>query len=249
MNAFEYTQFILPNSYAAVSAMMQNERIYATDGIECKIHTFVSDGTAVDTLCTLRPYRRLRTYSTTEMMTALGCCNQNRVYFIDGNFLERGFVELDSSCGTEQNCGCGCGCNCAINSDVCSCGADGLIDASLTCIDNQAYIVGVFPKTACLFDMNGKRVTRVCQADCGEILTDFINPKQDLFAFSSLKGNIRTVTVSENGISQSAILGRGHTLRMLIYSENNEIHGLFGNNYIYNRMIPIYRNGILVLPQ
>lgn len=248
MNAFEYKQFILANSYAAVSVLEKNERIYATDGIECKIHIFESDGTAVDNICTLRPYRRLRRYGSSEMMTALGCCNQRRVYFIDGNFQERGFVELDSSCVSEQNCGCGCGCNCAINPESDVCGEDGLIDASLTCIGNEAYIVGVFPKTACIFDMNGNRVTQICQADCGELLTDFITPNENLFAFSSVKGNIRTISVSENGITQSAILGRGHTLRMLIYSENNEIIGLFGNNYIYNRLIPIYQNGILSLP-
>ena len=216
LNALGYRRFILPNSLAAVSVMTKNETTYATDGIECRIHVFDENGVRCGCVDTLRPYRRLRSNGSCQNMTALGCCNQARLYFLDENFSEIGYVELEKSCNGETDCGCGCGCNCSVNRESFSVSPNEFTDASLTRIGNEEYIVGVTPKNACLFDTCGRRVAKICQAECGEIITDFINPRNDFFAMITQNGKIRTVTVSKDGIEQSAILVNGYTLRMLV---------------------------------
>lgn len=237
MNTNAEKRFVLNNSLAAISAVLSEDSITATDGIECKVHIFDNCGVcSSDCRETLRPYRRLRLSPDGEFFTALGCCALARVYFLDLCFNEFCYIDLDTSDGS------GCGCLC--RSDRLS----ELTDASLTVIGEEKFIIGAFRKSAYLFDMNGRRLSLICETEKDEILTDFISPSQSLYAMGTLKGTTQTVTVSDNGIVHSAILERGHTLRMLISSENREIHGLFGRNYIYNKTLPIYSDGILNLP-
>lgn len=227
--------FILSNSLAAVSAVPFDNYTCATDGVECLIHRFELDGTSDDCIRTIRAYRRLRRNSDTCTTTALGCCNSNRLYFLTDNYIEQGYTELDVSC----EYGCGCDCLCDDLSEV--------TDASVTVIGSDEYIVAAFRKSAYLFDMNGKRLTRLCVAEEDELLTDFIYPESGLFAMSTFRNNRFTITVSDNGTVHNAILERGNTLRMLIPLEDG-IYGLFGRNYIYNRIIKIYSDGVLRLP-
>lgn len=231
-----YRNFILNNSLAAISAVALDDITLATDGQECKIHEFDVAGNFNEYHCTARAYRRLRVNDQTCLTTALGCCNSAKVYFLSDRFRENDYVELDTSC--EHNCGCVCGCE----------DFSELTDASITVVGNEELIVGAFRKSAYLFDMDGRRLTRLCTADDGEILTDFISLGNGIYAMGTLCGNTQTVTVSDNGNTQSAILSRGYTLRMLI-PDGSEIYGLFGRNYIYNRIIKIYSNGILSLPR
>ena len=229
-----YRNFILNNSLAAVSAVADTERTFATDGFECRIHEFDSEGNFNEYHKTVRAYRRLRETSQNCSYTALGCCNTAKIYYLSDNFRENGYTELDVTC---EN---GCGCTCDDLSE--------LTDGSVTVIGNESFIIGAFRKSAYLFDMNGKRLTRLCSAEENEVLTDFISLGNDVFAMGTLCGNTQTVTVSDNGVTQSSVLARGYTLRMLI-PEGNEIYGLFGRNYIYNRIIKIYSNGVLQLPR
>lgn len=227
--------FILNNSLAAVSALPLDDSTLATDGFNCHIHIFELDGSFREKAETQRAYRRLRSDLRTNQLTALGCCNENRLYFIDENYNECGFIELDTSC----DFGCRCDCGCDDLSEV--------TDASLTTIGEERFIVGAFRRSAYLFDMNGRRLTKLCETDDDEILTDFVHAGNDLFALSTLNNRTRTITVSDNGCIQSAILSRTHTLRMLIAMDDG-IYGLFGQNYIYNRIIKIYSDGTLRLP-
>lgn len=230
-----YRNFILNNSLGAVSAITDENSTFATDGFECKIHEFDSENNYIDCHRTIRPYRRLRSNDNGCGNTALGCCNSARVYFLSENFRETGYVQLDISC--EWGCGCSCGCD-----DLSE-----ITDAMLVNSGNETYIIGAFRKSAYLFDINGNRLTKLCSADGNEILTDFVTLGSNSFAMGTLCGNSQTVTVSEGDNIQSAVLARGHTLRMLIPS-GNELYGLFGREYIYNRIIKIYSNGILQLP-
>lgn len=220
--------FTLDNSLAAVSAFVRGEDIFSTDGIECIIHRIGSDCDQCITR-TLRPYRRLRR-SESGQITGLGCCESTRLYFLSDCFNETGYVTLDTSRSA-------CGCDLGI-----------LTDASLTTIGSESFIVGAFEKNAYLFDMNGKRLTRLCTAERGEVLSDFISLGNDLFAMSTLKGNLRTVTVTDNGKTFSGILNKSHSLRML-FSVGNDIFGLFGQSYIYNRILKIYSCGEFTLPE
>ena len=301
-----YRNFTLNNSLAAISATPLENQTLATDGTNCIIHQIDANGRNMGCINTLRALRRLRNYSFNCTYTALGCCNDKTLYFLDENLTETGAVRLDtrsllncrilngyysfSNCGCNSGCnnsgcgsgcsngcnngcgnncnngcgssgGCGNGCNSGCNSGCnngcnigcsmlctwdCGLGSEPfseLTDASLTQIGNETYIVGVFPKGAYLFDLNGRLTEQLCKTEGSEILTDFIHLPSGIFAMSTLCGNLRTVTVHDNGNIQSCILDRSHTLRMLI-DVNGEIHGLFGQNYIYNLIMKIYSGGL-----
>ncbi len=224
--------FILKNSLAAVSVMFSDEGFIASDGIECYIHRFDANRRYVCSTETVRPYRRIRSFN--GCITALGCnCGEPELYLLDENIDEYDYVRLDIS-------GCGCSCGCEDFGE--------LTDASLTMIGSEIFIIGVFRGGAYLFDSSGKRLTKLCATSQNEILTDFISPGNDVFAMSTLDGSIRMITVRDNGRESSAILERGHTLRML-FEHEGDIYGLFGKSYIYNRIIKIYSDGTLILPR
>lgn len=227
------TTFILNNSLAAVSASMSGESIIASDGINCLLHFFDNGGDFQKVESTIRAYRRLRKSQDGDFFTAIGNCETPNVYFLDCNLNEFCLVELE----TENRCNCR-------NHD-----RDVLFDVSVTKIGSENFIIGAFSKAAFLFDMNGKRLQKLCEADRNEILTDFISLGQDVYAMSTLRGKTRTVAVSDNGIVKSSILTNNYNLRMLLPYENNELFALFGKNYIYNKIIRIYSQNTLTLPE
>ncbi len=226
--------FTLNNCLAAVSAIPYCEYTYATDGHNCCIH-IISNESCDDECCrsTLRPYRKLRLNPTVGQRTALGNCTGRRIYLLSENFCETGYIDLNTS-----------------RSNTCGCGSTygELQDASLICIGNEPFIVGVFAKNAFLYDSEGNRLTRLSSAEGDEILTDFICAGNELYAMATLCGRTQTISVSDNGILHSSILQNCFTLRMLI-PDGNEIYGLFGHNYIYNKIHKIYSNGVLTLPR
>lgn len=231
--------FTLYNRLAAVSAQPLCDRIIATDGINCSIYIVNENRCCNESICAVRPYRRLRSTSCNDGYTALSCCNDNNLYLLDDNFCENGYITLESA--VNGDCGCSSCCG------SCSGTLGTLTDAMQVCIGSNTFILGSFESGAYLFDSNGKRMTQLCSADNGEVLTDFITFGDEKYAMSTLCGNRRTVTVNDSGTVQSAILERGRTLRMLL-SENGTVYGLFGRHYIYNQIIPIYSDGRLILP-
>ncbi len=222
--------FILDNCLSAVSAIPTENLIYATDGQNCCVHIIKCDGCSQCCKSVLRPYIKLRNNPQVEQITALDRCNSSRIYLLSDNFCEEGYIQLNTS-----SCGCGSG------------NMKCLEDASLVCIGNEVLIVGVFQKGAFLFDTNGKRMTKLCQAEDGERLTDFIVLENQLYAMSALRGNTQIITISDRGQIQSGILGGCLRLKMLI-PKCDEVYGLFSQNYIYNKIIKIYSDGRLTLP-
>ena len=225
--------FILDNRCAAVSAVSTQENIAATDGKECEIHIINGENACNRRINTLRAYRKLRAHGNCGY-TALACCDRAEMYILDSDFREVDSLILD----TTEPCACG---------GICE-GDNNLNDASFTVIESEKFIVAAFDKNVYLYDLCGQRQSLLCTADRNEIITDFISPYQGLYAMSTVKAGIRTVTVSDGSDTHSAILGQGHTLRMLIDGGNGNIHGLFGKNYIYNKILPIYENGVFGLP-
>ncbi len=225
--------FILDNRRAAVSAVVNTDHIAATDGNECKIHIVNAENGCNRRIDTLRSYRRLRSDGSCGY-TALACCERAEMYMLDENFRENDSVILN----TLRDCGCGGACE----------GDTVLNDASFTTIGNERFIVAAFDKSVYLYDLCGRRQSLLCQADRNERITDFISPHHELYAMSTLKDGLRAVTVVDGDRTYGAILERGHTLRMLIDAGNGVIHGLFGKSYIYNRILPIYQNGVFSLP-
>lgn len=225
--------FILNNSHAAISAILDLSETLATDGFECEIYRINQQGDIIQCMQTFRPYRRLR-YNNGGQTTALGCCSSNpNIYFLTDNFRENHYVTLNIACSGN----CNCGCNTTWE----------LTDASLTTIGNDTYIIGAFRKNAFLFDLEGKRLTRLCSADKNEILTDFVSLTNGNYAMGTLCGSTQTITVSDGENIQSCVLSKNYVLRMLI-PKGDELFGLFGQGYIYNKIIKIYSNGILRLP-
>ncbi len=223
--------FVLGNCLAAVSAVPLENSIAATDGFQSKIHLFELDGTQKGCVDTLRPYRRLRSDGCSGY-TAQSCCNSTRIYFLDENFRETDFLDLNTRRG-------------------CSCGGSSeteMTDSMTVCIGSERFAVGAFRRNAYLFDLKGKRLTRLCETAEGEVLTDFVYTGDGIFAMGTLNGNTTTISVSDNGTTARSILQSCYTLRMLIPIQN-EIYGLFGKGYILNRIIKIYSNGVLNLPE
>ena len=216
-----------------MSADLSEDLIIASDGLNCLLHFFGSNGDFQRTESTIRPYRRLRRSKHNGLFTAIGNCEIPTVYFLDCNLNEFCLLELEA----ENRCDCR-----NYNPDV-------LIDASVTKIGNESFIIGAFQNAAFLFDMNGKRLQKLCEADRNEILTDFVSVGQEIYAMSTLRDKTRTLTVSDNGNIKSAVLNGNYNLRMLLPSENGELFALFGRNYIYNKIIKIYFQGELSLPE
>lgn len=217
-----YRYFTLENSLAAISAIPFTDHTLATDGYNCQIHKINLQGDTVCRYDTLRPLRRLRQGEGACYITALGCCNDIRLYFLDENLREVGFVQLK----TPRICGC------TIN------GFDEITDASVVEMNGTSYIVASSVKGAYLFDLNGKYLETLCVADANEILTDFVYLKNGYFAMATLCGSKQTLTIANESKSQSLVLDRGLVLRMLIPTESG-LYALFGESYIYNRIIKL----------
>ncbi len=214
--------FMLNNSLAAVSALPLEEQILATDGFTPKIHIFERNGVFTDTAPTARAYRRLRCNPLNGNLTALACCNEARIYFIGTEYRELCYCDLKDM-GNE------------------------ITDASVTLREEGAFIVAANRKNAFLLEPDGRPCDTLCKAEQGEEITDFINPTPELFALATVKNGACTVSVTENGITHTAMLSGKISLRMLLHS-GGIVYGLFGFGYIYNRIIPIYFGGRLILP-
>lgn len=237
MNESNLSVFVLNNNMTADSAAIRDGKTLAADGLSSQIQIFDLCGSYCDCASTARPYRKLRHVTQNQSFTAISCCNRPLIYCTDGCFNENGRILLDITVGSD--------CNACFPTDS-ECFLE-LTDASVTFIGDTAFFIGAFAKGAYLFDIDGKRLTRLCKTDRNEILTDFISFGNEKYAMSTLKNGIRTVTVSDNKKTQSGVLSPALSLKMLM-SEGENVYGLFGQSYIYNRIIPIYTNGVLTLP-
>ncbi len=221
--------FTLESSLAAVSAVMLGGSTLATDGVSPFIFEFDLNGNQTACHKTERPYIRLRAVE--GGFTATGGCGGQRVYFLNSQFNELDSVLLGEPCHRQAyNNHTGC-----------------LTDATLTRLGSESFIIGSFEKSAYLFDTCGCRLTKLCTADTGELLTDFVPLGDGTYAMATKNSCGQSVTVSDGKSTQTASILNGYTLRMLIPS-GNELFGLFGKSYIYNRIIKIYSCNTLLLP-
>lgn len=231
--------FTLNNSLAALSATICGESILATDGINRTIYSVCPEHChTCDCTPTARPYLRLRKNACGNGYTALAECNGRRMYFLDSCFNEQGYIDLCPSA-----CACSCSCSRSCNSRT---GA--LTDAMTVLIGGSCYITASFNDKAFLFDSSGVCISLLCEAHRNEFLTDFIAFGSERYAMGSVCDGRQTVTVYDSGNTQSACLDSAFSLRMLFF-HGEVVYGLFGQHYIYNKIIPIYSSGILTLPQ
>lgn len=224
------TIFTLGNGLAAISATRNESRITATDGQGCQIHFFNTDGTLCERICSARSYRRLRPCAVAGGYTAISCCDSSDVFILDNCFNENARITLDSPCDCRRS------------------GINGLADAQSVQGEGKSYFIGTFSQGAYLFDKNGSRLRCLCSAESGESLTDFISFAEESYAFATIRKSTQTLSVSVGGEISSVVIPRKYILRMLFF-ENSTVYGLFGRNYVYNHIIPIYTNGVLSAPK
>ena len=211
--------FTLKNRLCAVSAFNREQTIYATDGITDFVYLVDSCG---DIECErlLRNYRALRFNENLDAYTAI--CSQRSVYFLTAGLCEYAKITLESSRGC-------------------------LCDASALTVNGTERILGAFDRYAAIFDADGRELYRVCETDCDEIIEGFICFGPDRYAMISRKGSNQLLTIYDRSEKQSEMVSRDTNLRML-YLANGVIYGLFGRNYLYNEVYPIYSCGNLRLP-
>ncbi len=224
----DQTIFTLGNSLAAISASRRNGSIAATDGQSCFIHLFDSNGIFSCRIGTARAYRKLRLIE--GGYAALACCDSADIYLLDYDFNETARITLDAPCDCRRS------------------GINGLADADAVTQCGRRHFIGSFASGAYTFDQNGERTEKLCRADSREAITDFISIENGGYAFATVCGNIQTVSIATECETVSAVLSRKYVLRTLFY-ENGTVYGLFGRNYIYNHIIPIYSDGALTLPK
>lgn len=224
----DQTIFTLGNSLAAISAARRNGSIAATDGQSCFIHLFDGGGNFSRRIDTVRAYRRLRLIE--NGFAALACCDSADIYILDCDFNEKSRITLDAPCDCRRS------------------GINGLIDADAVTQCGRLRFIGGFSEGAYMFEQNGERAEKLCRADSREAITDFISAGNGCYALATVCGNTQTVSISTEKETVSAVLSRKYVLRTLFY-ESGTVYGLFGRNYIYNHIIPIYSDGVLTLPK
>lgn len=222
-------RFMLDNSLAATSALIKDGNIYAADGKECNAHIFDLCGNFSHRIGTARAYARLRFDGDSNVFSALSCGCDGRIYCIDERFNEIGFTRISALSGR-------------------SCESSAMTDASAVTLDGERFFTVSYEKAAFLYDSHGGPIRQLCKADNDEIITDFIMFGEERFAFGTQKCGFTLITVSDNGKVFTSMLDRGLTLRML-FSKEDTVYGLFGYSYIYNRICPIYTDGVFSLPK
>ena len=218
--------FMLNNSLAATSTLFKNESIFAADGKECNVKELDGCGDYLQSHCTARAYSRLRYNEEATVFTAMGCGCSNRVYCIDECFNELGYTQIN-------------------NPERRACD-NMMTDVSLTFSEGERFFVASFEKSAFLFDACGNPLQKVCQADNNESIIGFIPLGVEKYAFAVRKNGLTVITVADRCRSQSVTVDNSASLRML-FKSGNTVFGLFGYSYIYNRIVPIYTNGILTV--
>ncbi|MBR4278797.1 MAG: hypothetical protein IKT34_01350 [Clostridia bacterium] len=217
-NSFGIT-FTLDNRLCAVSAFMRDGIVYATDGITNCLY-IVNSCSCIEQQPLFRCYRALRFNEDMQILTALA--GRNRISLLSGDFCEYASLSLP------DNCEC-------------------LTDASVCSIGGTDYILAAFTHSAALFDMSGREVFEICETDCDESIQGFICFGENRYAMASSQNGRQLLTVSDRENRQSAVIDKGLILRS-IFEYNGVIYGLFGRNYIYNSVYPIYSCGNLRLP-
>lgn len=215
--------FVLGNSLAAVSACDNGNALAVTDGFENNIYMYSRSGVQNGVFSALRPYRRLRYDPVSDGYTAVACCGGDRIYLLGSDLSENGFVKLD------------------IRSCI---GNDEITDVCVTRSGSESYYTAAFERSAYLFDLSGKPITKLC--DFSGRVTDFISPTPEFRAAVEDIGGSSLISVYNNGKISSAAVPKGLSPRML-YNIGETVYGLFGRAYIYNVIRTVYFGGSMIM--
>jgi hypothetical protein len=230
MNELKPLSFILPNGLAAVSAAYNNERIIAVDGSTCNIFIFNPDGSICDKKDSLRPYRKLHYDFRTCRYLALSRNDNRRVFFLNCSLEEVGSVYLDLENDSEED-----------EEDTYV-----LLDASPDSRNNESVIIATHLYSVRAYTVNGEEIGFVRPIDESRLNQNFIYSGQTE-AFNYIRNDVSFVSIRSGTQNFTGAVPVEFSLRTLIADGEGNVYGLFGYQYIYNYILPIFLNGVYVL--
>ncbi|MBP5156201.1 MAG: hypothetical protein J6252_06450 [Clostridia bacterium] len=225
-NAFS---FVLDNRLAAVTGVFSGGKVYAADGIDPRIYDVTSRGSecscsegcgCYDACPTARPYRVVRSdpEPSGRRFTAV-TGDSARIYTLDGCFAETGFIAPRT-------------------------GGRTVIDACAYRSGNGTSIAAAFGNAALGFSGNGEYKELLWRAPEDSFINSFWALTPDYCAACYSRNGTDFFTVLENGIERTAPVPAGLNLRS-VFAGDDGLYGLFGENYLYNRIARIFANGAI----
>jgi len=230
MNELNSVSFVLPNRLAAVTAAFADEVIVAFDGITNCVFIYKLNGRFHDKKELMRPYRKVHYDFSTCRFLALSGNNNRRVYFLDNRLYEIGSVNLNiDTTGDDQE------------------DRMELMDASPDTRNGNSVIIATHRYSVRAYSINGDEIGFVRAIDTTRLGQDFVYSDQTE-AFHYIRNNISFVSVKNRTENFTGSVPSVFSLRTLISDGNGSVYGLFGYQYIYNYILPIYKDGMFVLP-
>lgn len=225
--------FRLPSGLPALSATRtedaEDDGFAAVDGQKNAVYLFTSGGAFTESVETVRPYHTVcRSATAGTYLASSRCSTRNRVYLLNCRFEEMGSIDLQTGDGNCEDTGC-------------------LMDLSPASEGGEARIYATFRKTVRLFDYNGEQLRVVLRGESGrENLHYSVSGPARALHFR--KNGTEFVNIAELGAAYLGIVPSDLRLRGFLPSGVHDLYGLFGYRYLYNYLIPLYQNGVFLLP-
>lgn len=234
--------FRLPSGLPAVSAARIENRttncpagsggFAAVDGQENAVYLFTESGIFTESAETVRPYETIRrsvaSSAAGTYLASSRCTTRNRVYLLNCRFEEIGSIDLKTENGSCEDTGC-------------------LMDLSPASEGAEARIYATFRRTVRAFDYSGEQLHIPLRGENGrENLHYAISGPARALHFR--RNGTEFVNIAELGAAYLGIVPSDLRLRGFLPSGVHDLYGLFGYRYLYNYLIPLYRNGVFLLP-
>ncbi|MDD4164299.1 MAG: hypothetical protein PHD46_03145 [Eubacteriales bacterium] len=223
--------FVLPNRLAAVSCTISKDKIVACDGITNCLFCFDKHGNLLEIKEGIRNYRKLHYDFVNCRYLALSGNDNRRVYFLNCCFDEVGSVNLIIDDSDDEDA-----------EDTAE-----IMDASPDTRDGESIIIITHRRSVRAYTINGVEVGFVRPIDESRLNMNFIYSGLTE-AFHYIRNSISFVNIRNSVNSFTGSVPEAFSLRTLISDGEGDVFGLFGYKYIYNYILPIYENGIFVLP-
>ncbi len=224
--------FRMPSGMPAASvAFLEDGTFAAVDGNTCEVSVFSGSGKYLESVCATRAYRSLRLCTdppTEGIFFALGsgCTGTpTRVYLLNCRFEEIGSFDL-------------------IPQEGACCNDIGEL-ADLSPAGQTVY--AAFRHSIRTHRLDGTQTELLLKTDRSRRLIRYaVSGTAKALAFC--RHGMTFINVSEIGADFLGTAPDGLTVRDLVPYRPGDIWGLFGYRYLYNYLMPIYRNGAFCLP-
>lgn len=223
--------FVLPNRLAAVSCAVNTDKIIACDGITNCLYCYDRKGRLLDVKEVIRNYRKLHYDFVNCRYLALSGNDNRRVYFLNCCFDEVGSVDLiidDSDAEDAED-------------------TAEIMDASPDTRDGENVIIATHRHSVRAYTINGVEIGFVRPIDESRLNMNFVYSGISE-ALNYIRDTISFVSVRNGTNIYAGSVPDTFSLRTLISDGEGAVYGLFGYRYLYNYILPIFENGVFVLP-